>query len=139
MVSHQDGTGAVRRSLDAHLAVTPSLLPLSATLSQTLPPSNGGVRERLLSPSQLSAVRSAMRLFIEDDLARGVSSWQRAYCDSCQRPRPAAGSIKYDRYALCNACATEYEVARARGLPLSPGQFVRDKHFGDGDAYTLYD
>jgi hypothetical protein len=80
-----------------------------------------------------------MRVFVEDDLARGVAPTARVYCDACERARPAAGSISYDRYALCNSCAVEYEAARARGLLGTPGRFVRDKHFGEGDLYVLPD
>jgi formate dehydrogenase maturation protein FdhE len=78
-----------------------------------------------------------MKLFVDDDLSRGMAATSRNYCDACQRARPAAGFIQYDRYAICNCCATEYEVARARGTIASPGQFVRDKHFGEGEAYAL--
>jgi hypothetical protein len=78
-----------------------------------------------------------MRLFVEDDLARGTLRHAKMYCDGCERPQAAAGFISYERYALCNNCATEYEVARARGAVASAGQYVRDKHFGDGDLYDL--
>ena len=94
---------------------------------------------RHLSPSQVTAIRSAMQLFIDDDLARGVRRTDRIYCDACQRPRPAAGVIRYSRYSLCNGCATEYEVARAGGALSSPGQFVRDKHFGEDERYVIAD
>ena len=93
--------------------------------------------ERSLTETQVEAIGSAMRLFLEDDLARGVLRSSRAYCDGCERPRPAAGAIRYERYALCNSCAIEYEVGRARGLVANAGQYVRDKHFGEGDRYTL--
>lgn len=78
-----------------------------------------------------------MRVFVDDDLARGVTPNQRLYCDPCQRPQPMLGFIQYDRYQMCNACATEYEVARARGVSLSAGQFVREKSFGEAEAYAL--
>jgi hypothetical protein len=55
----------------------------------------------------------------------------RLYCDACQRSQPAAGFIRYCRYQICNACATEYEIAQARGLVGSAGQFVRDRQFGE--------
>jgi formate dehydrogenase maturation protein FdhE len=87
----------------------------------------------------VAAIRAAMQLFVEDDLARGVRRTDRLYCDACQRPRPAAGGIRYGRYALCNGCATEYEVARAHGGLATPGQFVRDKHFGEDERYLLSD
>ncbi|HZQ36562.1 MAG TPA: hypothetical protein VFD32_11555 [Dehalococcoidia bacterium] len=95
--------------------------------------------QRSLSHGQIEAIRSAMQLFVDDDLARGVRRTDRMYCDACQRPRPAAGVIRYGRYALCNCCATEYEVARAKGALASPGQFVRDKHFGEDERYVIAD
>ncbi len=94
---------------------------------------------RSLSRGQVEAIRSAMRLFVDDDLARGVRQTDRMYCDACQRPRPAAGVIRYGRYSLCNCCATEYEVARAHGGLFTPGQFVRDKHFGEDERYAILD
>lgn len=93
--------------------------------------------ERRLTTAQVVAIRSVMRLFVEDDLANGMPADKRMYCDACQRPRQALGFIQYDRHLLCNACAVEYEVARARGLALSAGQFVRDKTFGEAEAYAL--
>jgi hypothetical protein len=90
-----------------------------------------------LSTGEMEAIRAALSLFVEDDIARGVAAFSRLFCDACQRARPAAGFIQYGRYATCNACAIEYEVARARGLLGTPGQFVRDKRFGEGDAYVL--
>lgn len=78
-----------------------------------------------------------MQLFIDDDLAQGVPPERRLYCDACERLRPAAGSIQYDRYLVCNTCGIEYEVARARGLTMSPGQYVRDKRFGETRVYAL--
>ena len=92
---------------------------------------------RPLSAAQVTAIRDAMRLFVDDDLARGTEPQRRAYCDGCERARPAAGFIQYERYCLCNGCATEYAVARARALVTTPGQYIRDKRFGDGDYYAL--
>ncbi|HZU77271.1 MAG TPA: hypothetical protein VFA70_10940 [Dehalococcoidia bacterium] len=93
----------------------------------------------MLSAAQIEAIRAAMRLFVEDDLARGMVRQSRLYCDACEQARPAAGFIHYGRYALCNACAIEYEVARTRGQVTTAGQYVRDKHFGDGALYELSD
>ena len=94
---------------------------------------------RTLTPAQVDAIRAAMRLFVDDDLARGSAIRAKLYCDACERARPAPGFIQYDRYGLCNLCATEYEVARARGQVSTAGQYVRDKHFGDGALYELSD
>ncbi|HLZ72995.1 MAG TPA: hypothetical protein VKV26_24090 [Dehalococcoidia bacterium] len=133
MVSLGGGLPASRTPLPSSLATgAQSVAPLI-----TLPAAETATRS--LSRGQIEAIRSAMRLFIDDDLARGVRQTDRVYCDACQRPRPAAGVIRYGRYALCNGCATEYEVARAHGALSTPGQFVRDKHFGEDERYTLLD
>jgi hypothetical protein len=84
-----------------------------------------------LSERQVGAIRTAMRLFVEDDLALGRASVERLYCDACELPQPAAGFIQYGRYQVCNACATEYELVRAQGLAGTIGQFVRDRRFGE--------
>ncbi len=90
-----------------------------------------------LTLAQVAAIRAVMQLFVEDDLAQGASPDRRFYCAACQRPRPMPGFIPYGRYQVCNACATEYEVARARHRELTIGQFVRDKAFGEAEAYAL--
>jgi hypothetical protein len=92
---------------------------------------------RSLTRSQEAAIRATVRLFARDDVAHGISANARMYCDACERPRPAAGSIHYERYVLCNGCAVEYEVAQARGTLASVGQYVRDKRFGDGERHAV--
>ncbi len=84
-----------------------------------------------LSERQIGAIRTAMRLFVQDDLALGRASAERLYCDACELPQPAAGFIQYGRYQVCNGCATEYELVRAQGLVGSIGQFIRDRRFGE--------
>ena len=78
-----------------------------------------------------------MHLFIEDDVSQGLSLGERRYCGACERVRSAAGFVQYDRYVICNPCATEYEVANARDLALSAGHYVRDKKFGETGFYSL--
>ncbi|MFN0143832.1 MAG: hypothetical protein ACKVP6_10370 [Mycobacterium sp.] len=112
-------------------AQTPAGRPIGRRTRST-PPTG-----RDLSAEQITAIQAVMRLFIEDDLANGVLSRKRMFCDACQQPRPALGFIQYDRHLVCNECAVEYEVARARGLALSAGQFVRDKAFGEAEAYRI--
>jgi hypothetical protein len=86
---------------------------------------------RSLSSAQVRAIPAAMRLFVEQDLTESEEPSRRLYCDACQRAQPAAGFIRYCRYQICNACATEYELAQARRLTGSVGQFVRDRQFGE--------
>ncbi len=94
-------------------------------------------RPRTLTATQMTAIRAVMSGVMESDRSDGVAPQARMRCDGCQRVRPSVGFIEYSRHSLCNACATEYEVARARGLALSAGQFVREKVFGEAEAYAL--
>ncbi len=77
-----------------------------------------------LSRSQTRAIREAMRLFAEDDLAHGVLPTAQRPCVRCRRNRPAAGFIHYTDGALCNSCATSYELARIRHAVASVGEFI---------------
>jgi formate dehydrogenase maturation protein FdhE len=89
-----------------------------------------------LSTRQVSSIRAVMQLFIEDDIASGESVSERRYCHACELRRPAAGFIQYDRYAICNACATNYELARATGLAEDIGQYVDAGHAGETLEHT---
>ena len=112
-------------------------IPATPRGSQNIRVSPAASSRNRLTPSQLAAIRDAMQLFVADDVANGLSLDKRLYCDACERVRPAAGFIQYDRYSVCNACAIEYEVARARGLTATAGQYVRDKHFGEAEHYAV--
>ena len=79
---------------------------------------------RALTARQLAAIRDVMHLFVEDDLDRGVSSTMSEYCPACDAPQPLPGFVRYDDTALCNACATEYEIARTRGLIHDAASFI---------------
>ncbi len=79
---------------------------------------------RWLTPEQVRAVAAVMHLFVEDDLANGVSPARGLWCDACERVRPAPGFIRYDQRQVCNACATEYEIQRARGLVRSIKEYL---------------
>lgn len=92
---------------------------------------------RRLTPRQIAAVGEAMKLFIEDDVRKGITHEQRIYCEACEQPRPLAGAISYGHYLFCNACATEFEVAQTGGLALSAGQFVDDMRSCEAPVYTL--
>lgn len=67
-----------------------------------------------LTREQTRAVRAVMRLFADEDLARGVARSARRLCERCRHLRRAAGFIQYGATALCNPCATAYELARLR-------------------------
>jgi hypothetical protein len=77
-----------------------------------------------LTPGQLAAVREIMRLLVEEDLDEGVSPRFRVHCDVCHRPRQMAGFVLYEGLRMCNACATEYEIARLRRLVNSAEDFL---------------
>lgn len=82
---------------------------------------------RVLTTRQLAAIRDAMHLFVEDDLARGISPSTTEYCVACDAPKPLPGFVRYDDVALCNACATDYEIARTRGLVQSAATFILER------------
>jgi hypothetical protein len=83
---------------------------------------------RALTTRQLAAIRDAMHLFVEDDLARGVSPSASEYCPACDASKPLPGFVQYDDVALCNACATDYEIARTRGLVQYAASFTRERN-----------
>ncbi len=86
---------------------------------------------RHLTPRQKAAVQAVMRMFVEEDLARGVSPKQRLHCAACRRPRPMPGFVRYGEHLLCNDCATAYEIARLRGQARCADEFVRQR-VGEG-------
>ena len=92
---------------------------------------------RELTPGQLAAIRTVMRLFVDDDLADGVSPHRQMYCHACRAARPMPGFIRYEPYRLCNPCATEYEVAQTSGLVADTEQFVSEKTSRDPGGRTL--
>ncbi len=89
---------------------------------------------RYLTREQFRAITAVMRLFVEDDLARGVSARIRLRCDACRHARPAPGFIRYDGYRLCNLCATDYEVARAHGHAPTMEVYLSNLFGGPGDG-----
>src|SRR5579884_2987271 len=109
---------------DAAQQPLPSGIADAVTAWIVLPPSSDP------TPAQLAAIEATMRLFVEDDLASGVSPRRKIFCDACHQARPMPGFVRYDRYLLCNPCATDYEVARIRGVALTIDQFVHDRSFG---------
>ncbi len=88
------------------------------------PPAQRAVQVgRALTPGQIEAIRVVMRLFVDEDAARGVDPRSSLTCHRCQAPRRAIGSVRYERLTFCNECAVEYEIARARGAADSPVEF----------------
>src|SRR5581483_12417760 len=82
---------------------------------------------RLLSEQQRQAVRDAMRCFLDDDLACGITG--EFHCPACAQERSKAGAIKYSLYGFskterplefCNDCSTDYEMAHLSGVSASP-------------------
>ncbi len=130
-----------RRQLKGASDVMAAKAASSAAREQRLaaahPPARAAKRARRLTENQLAAMVYVMRLFVEDDLALGVPASATILCPACEAQRPRAGAIPYDRYLVCNECATEYEIARVTAGPLSIGQYLRDKRYGDGARYEL--
>lgn len=79
---------------------------------------------RVLTAAQVRAIRTAMHTFVEEDLAFGGARACRRWCARCAAHRPAAGFVAYESGDLCNDCATDYELARARGLVWSVEEFL---------------
>jgi hypothetical protein len=98
---------------------------------------------RTLTPVQLTALQTVMRLFVEEDLGRGIGPTQVRYCSACHSYRPMAGFIQYGTHAVCNRCATAYEIARLRGVVATIDQHLqrtprgqrpaRSRQFRSGD------
>lgn len=78
-----------------------------------------------LTPRQRSAIREAMRTFVEEDLARGVPVDGLDWCEACRSWRPSAGFVAYEPTRMCNQCATRYEILRAGGAIQTTDQFLR--------------
>ena len=79
---------------------------------------------RLLTPRQIESARSIMRLFLEEDLARGVPADRRLVCQCCGMTKWAAGFVLYGRSPFCNECATELELSRLRGRCETAAEFL---------------
>jgi hypothetical protein len=79
---------------------------------------------RTLTAAQVRAIRTVMQIFVEEDLAFGTRRSAPRWCARCEAERPGAGSIDYDCGSFCNPCATEYELARARGMVHTPREFL---------------
>jgi len=79
---------------------------------------------RKLTMDQTAAITAVMRLFAEEDLAKGVPPNQRMRCDRCEMPKPLPGFVGYSTYKLCNDCSIEYELARAEGEVSTIEEFI---------------
>ncbi|MGD9895445.1 MAG: hypothetical protein AB7R89_12150 [Dehalococcoidia bacterium] len=100
------------------------VLPIPPEMEVSPAPASGPAQPRTLTAAQVRAIRTAMYTFVEEDLAFGAARPARRWCVRCNADRPAAGFISYECGDLCNACATQYELSRARGLVWSPNEFL---------------
>lgn len=82
---------------------------------------------RLLTPQQVESVRAIMRLFLEEDLARGVPADRRLLCGCCGLTKWAAGFVLYGRTPFCNDCAAELELSRLRGRCDTAAEFLASR------------
>ena len=98
--------------------------PRSSVDTITAARNSGGEVFRTLTAAQERAIRTAMQIFVEEDLAFGARRAALRWCVRCAAERPGAGSIDYECGSLCNPCATAYELARAQGLVRTPAQFL---------------
>jgi hypothetical protein len=58
--------------------------------------------DRDLMPHQIEAIAAVMQLFVDDDIANGVSPKATRVCDACGQQRPSPGFVRYDERELCN-------------------------------------
>lgn len=98
--------------------------------SEYVPDASRGLRDfpeatQPLTAQQVEAIRTAMHLFVEEDLARGERTPAPRWCGRCEQERPGAGFIHYEARDLCNACATVFELTRARGIVRNLPEFLR--------------
>jgi hypothetical protein len=84
----------------------------------------------LLTRGQTLAIQAAMQTFVDEDRAFGRGVLQLRWCVYCQSDRPGPGFIAYECGDFCNACATEFELARAQRLVRTVGEFLEQR----GDA-----
>lgn len=77
-----------------------------------------------LTERQVEAIKAAMRLFVEEDLERGIPPQSTCPCSACGHPRFAPGFVVYGDIRLCNECATDYEISRAQGVISTIDEFV---------------
>ena len=68
---------------------------------------------RQLSSSEREAIRGRVRNLLFRDLSKPIPTNRRILCHNCGRNMPAAGSVSYGRYRLCNDCAFSLEIALA--------------------------
>ncbi len=85
---------------------------------------------RCLSVRQIAAIEQVMALFVEDDLARGITQDLETFCHGCRERRSMPGFIRYETYQLCNPCATHFEVAQAQAEVRSVQQFLLQGRVG---------
>jgi hypothetical protein len=87
---------------------------------------------RTLTPCQADAIRAVMRLFVDDDLSNGIGPAAGMHCAACGAERPAPGFMRYGTHEICNACAIEYEIARASGRTATIGVYLSEHNAGHG-------
>lgn len=80
-----------------------------------------------LTSEQVEAIAAVMRLFIEDDLANGVSPSFTMRCAACARVLPVPGFVRYGPMDVCNRCATDYETRRAGGVVQTITEYLTER------------
>lgn len=81
-----------------------------------------------LTGQQVAAIAAIVRLFVADDLANGVSPSRALYCGACRRNCPAPGFVRYGGHEVCNPCAIDFELRRARGLVRTIAEYLAERH-----------
>jgi len=68
-----------------------------------------------LSNLDRQAISKRIRGLVQKHLEMGVSADTRVICHNCGHAKSLAGTVHYGRYRLCNDCALQYEVTKAKG------------------------
>ena len=93
------------------------------TLAHSAQPTEFRSPLRLLTRTQVQAIRAAMQTFVDEDASFGRGRMLPRWCVYCQMDRPGPGFIAYDCGDFCNECATDFEMARAQGLVRTVAEF----------------
>ncbi|MFQ6114205.1 MAG: hypothetical protein ACE5NG_08960 [bacterium] len=68
-----------------------------------------------LSDLERQVITERIRSLVQKHLEMGVSNGTKVICHNCGHAKSVVGVVFYGRYRLCNDCALQYELAKAKG------------------------
>lgn len=68
-----------------------------------------------LSDLDRRIITERIRSLVQKHLEMGVSTDTKVICHNCGHAKSVVGAVSYGRYRLCNDCALQYEIAKAKG------------------------